>query len=162
MTARVDLLGVCKQIILIQQFFWFLGTFHGKSLTFSLFKNPFNVWNYKIIALLNCLIVSYSLESNNSDEKMKFCYFSILLQVLNWWRLWFFGRHFPKYMGTNILFDIHLILDTIALHHCKESQKTHQNSFGVLDPNLPLVRQSNMVFFKIGTVFLYGPFLAND
>ena len=42
----------------------------------------------KITALLNFLIVSYSLESSISDKKnWNYCYFSLLLQVLNWWRL---------------------------------------------------------------------------
>ena len=40
----------------------------------------------KITALFNFLIVSYSLEFNNSNEKKwNHCYFYLLLQVLNTW-----------------------------------------------------------------------------
>ena len=35
-------------------------------------------WLLKITALFNCLIVPYSLESNNSDEKLKLLLFFIV------------------------------------------------------------------------------------
>ena len=52
MTARLDLVVVCKQIIPMQQLevpqkciFLKSGNLYGKILTFSIFKKPFNVWN---------------------------------------------------------------------------------------------------------------------
>ena len=50
MTARLDLVGVCKQIIPMQQpeklqkyIFLILGNLYGEILTFSIFKKPLKV-----------------------------------------------------------------------------------------------------------------------
>ena len=50
MTASFDLVGIYKQIVPTRQpevppkcIFLFFGTFYGKTLTFSIFKKPFNV-----------------------------------------------------------------------------------------------------------------------
>ena len=61
----------------------------------------------------------------------------LLLQLLNWWRLsYFLDDISPNLCRTNILFDKQLILEHYCPHHCTEIQKNHENSFGVLGPNL--------------------------
>ena len=53
MTARLDLVGIYKQIVPTRQpemaqkciFLKIFGAFYGKTFTFSIFKKPFNGWN---------------------------------------------------------------------------------------------------------------------
>ena len=156
MTARLDLVGVCKQLYPCNNrkcpqnaFFWYLGTLYGKTLIFSIFKKRWwclTAWNLTIV-----------------KKNWNCCYSSLLLQVLNWWRLsYFLGDISPTLCRTNISFDMQLILEHYCPPSLQREPKTYQNSFGVLDPNLPLLRKRNIAFFKKGTVFPYGSFLAKD
>ena len=105
MTTTLDLVGVCKQIISIQQAKvtpqknFFLYTLHGKTLIFFIFKKPFNIWNWLMSQNNSTVCMPDStLESNNSDEKMNFVNFFILLKIELIKTVWFFGPHFLKFM----------------------------------------------------------------
>ena len=124
-------------------------------MSFFIFKKPLNVWNW--LATQN-----NSLESNNSDKSIK------IVTCLYCYEGWIdedslISKAFRKIYGEQIFrLTCCWYWTTIALHHCIENQKNHQNSIEFLGPDMLLVRKRNITFFKNGTVFPYGSFLAKD
>ena len=123
--------------------FYFSGLFMVKLWHFPYLKShsTYEIYHFlKITALFTCLIVSYTFESNNSERKMKFCFFSILLQVLNWWRLSdFLDDISPNLWKMNISFDILLILEHLPSIIVQRTKKIIRIIFGFWVPICPKI-----------------------
>ena len=134
MTTRVDLVGVCKQIIPIQQpevsqkwIITFWGTTkkcenkNGKILTFSIFKKPFNVWNW--LAPQNNSTIQFSDSVLQLGIQKEWQKNEIIVTFLYCCKYWtdedsdFLDDISPNLCRTNISFVMQLILE----HYCPPS-----------------------------------------
>ena len=142
-------------------FFYFSGLFMVKHWHFPYLKSHsmYEVYRFlKITALFTCLIVSYTFESNNSDRKMKFCFFFYIVASIELMKtLWFFGRHFPKFMENEYLVwhsvDTWTLLPSIIVQRTK---KIVRIIFGFWAPICPKIGKGTLFFSS------YGPSLAKD
>ena len=120
--------GVCKQIILIQQpevpqkwIILIFGTLYGKILTFSIFKKPFNVWNW--LALQNNSTIQFSDKVLQLGIQKQWQKNESIVTFLYCCKYWtdedsdFLDDISPNLCRTNISFVMQLILE----HYCPPS-----------------------------------------